>query len=74
MIIEDILVELLDEGSSSYRPVKAEKIKENIYRIIVGQPYDTEDEKWEFEPGQMVEVEEREFEGEILMVATRAVD
>ncbi len=38
---EEIFVNLLDEAVDIWRPVKAEHVRENVYRII-DQPYDAE--------------------------------
>jgi len=59
MFIEEILVELLGEGSPTYRPVKAQKINESLYKILNVDLYDRDIETWRFEPGQIVEVGEQ---------------
>ena len=51
--IEQIYVALLNEGTEVRRPVKAVKLYENVYRIVE-QPYDREDETWQFKPGYEV--------------------
>lgn len=48
-----IYVSLLDEGIAVRRPILAEHIEGQIYRIAA-QPYDRELERWEFEPGDVV--------------------
>ena len=53
-----ILVELLDEGVKCWRPVSAEHLSENIYRIVDTVP---EGETWLFQPGEVVRCEQREF-------------
>jgi hypothetical protein len=61
-----IFVSLPDEAVDVWRPVRAERVRENIYRIIE-QPYDRETERWEFEPGQQVACELVDaYEGPIL--------
>lgn len=59
MKTERIYVQLLDEGTEVFRPVDAEKVKENVYKISEFQEYNPVTEVWEFLPGQTVEVEER---------------
>jgi hypothetical protein len=49
-----IFVRLLREAVDVWRPVRAEHLHKNIYRIIPSQPYDREIETWEFEPGDTV--------------------
>lgn len=70
----EILMPLLEEGTTVFRPVPSVKISDRVYKVLGEDVYDPAVEVWAFKPGQIVEVEEREFEGEILMVATRALD
>ncbi len=49
----EIFVKLLGEGVDVWRPVRAEHLQGNVYRII-DQPYDREIENWQFEPGDDV--------------------
>lgn len=53
---KEIYVALLDEGVDVWKPVRAEHIQGNVYRIVE-QPYDRNIETWQFEPGQTVECE-----------------
>ncbi|HYV46629.1 MAG TPA: hypothetical protein VFA20_17305 [Myxococcaceae bacterium] len=48
-----IYVALLDEGVDVWRPIKAELVEGDVYRII-HQPYDRTIEAWQFEPGERV--------------------
>jgi len=48
--VAPIYVALLDEAVDVWRPVQAECLGGNIYRIL-GQPYDRSVESWQFEPG-----------------------
>ena len=48
-----IYVALRGEGVDVWRPVRAEHLKDNVYRII-DQSYDRAIESWEFEPGDVV--------------------
>jgi hypothetical protein len=48
-----IFVSLLGEGVAVWRPVQAEHLHGDVYRIA-DQPYDREDETWQFEPGDQV--------------------
>lgn len=49
----EIFVSLLGEGVDVWRPVHAEHLYGNVYRII-SQPYDRQVESWQFEPGDEV--------------------
>ena len=64
-----IYVQLLNEGTTVYRPVRASKIKINVYKIDNFDFYDSDDEIWEFLPGTVVIVEERYMENENVLVA-----
>ena len=48
-----IYVALLNEGVDVWRPVQAEHVERDIYRIL-SQPYDRLSEHWQFEPGDVV--------------------
>jgi len=58
-----IYVRLLDEGTDVYRPVLSKLIDNNIY--LIGQRQDN-DERWEFEPNEIVEVEEHYFKDGVM--------
>ena len=58
-LICEIHVYLLNEGVDTWRPVKAEKLGENKFRIIGTNDYDLGDEKWEFLPGDIVRCEQK---------------
>jgi len=49
----EIFVRLLDEVVDVWRPVLAEHLRGDVYRIV-DQPYDREVEAWQFEPGTVV--------------------
>jgi len=66
----EIYVSLLDEGVDVWRPVKAEALEANIYRIAI-QPYDREVESWQFEPGDVVSCELIESSEGRILAATR---
>jgi hypothetical protein len=51
--IETIYVALLDEGVDVWRPVRAEHVRADVYRIA-DQTYEAETERWEFVPGDLV--------------------
>ncbi len=55
-----IHVYLLDEGVDCWRPVAAEHIRDDVYRIV-GEAPNSEDEKWQFLPGQLVRCKSQEL-------------
>ncbi len=55
-----IYVALLNEGTSCWRPVRAEVLDGGLYRILGSVP---EEESWEFEPGATVRCREKIFNG-----------
>jgi len=65
---ETVYVTLLDEGVDVWRPVLARRLEGNAFAII-DQPYDRDDERWQFEPGARVVCEERVLEGTPVTVA-----
>jgi hypothetical protein len=67
-----IYVFLPDEAVDTWRPVQAEHLHDNVYRIL-DQPYDRDLETWQFEPGDEVQCEFVTcYEGRVL-AATRKV-
>ena len=72
--IEQIIyIQLLEEGTKVYRPIKAVEITQDVYRILESNEYDAEDEIWEFLPGSNVMVEEKILSGKSVLVAIKAV-
>ena len=68
----EIFVSLLDEAVDVWRPVQAEHIQGEVYRII-DQPYDREIETWQFEPGDEVVCKLTDAsDGQILAATQRA--
>ncbi len=53
MTLAEIFVRPLDENVDVWRPVKAQRVASDRFRIV-GQPYDRRVERWEFEPGDEV--------------------
>jgi hypothetical protein len=70
--LTEIFVYLPDEQVDVWRPVQAEHLRENVYKIA-DQSYDEEDETWQFEPGDEVVCELIDSnEGRILAAMRRA--
>jgi hypothetical protein len=59
--IETIYIELLDEGVEVWRPVRAERRQDGLFRIL-SRPSD-ETEAWKFPQGSVVRCEEKTFSG-----------
>lgn len=67
-----IYVALLDEGVDVWRPVEAEHVADDRFRIVE-QAYERDMESWEFEPGSIVRVERRTLsEGECLVAVSNS--
>lgn len=64
-----IYVRLLGEGTEAFRPVLAKEIGNCVYEIDVLNPYDPEDEVWEFRPGTRVKVKPQYLSGGLELVA-----
>jgi len=70
--ITQIYIALLDEGVDVWRPVQAERLSGNTYRIL-NQPYVRNTESWQFEPGDLVLCEMVESsDGRILAAVGKA--
>ena len=71
--ITQLYVALLHEGVDVWRPVQAERLSDNTYRIL-DQPYDRGIESWQFEPGDVVICEMVESsEGRILAAIRKSI-
>lgn len=63
-----IYIPLMDEGTDVWRPVSAERVADEIYRVTSTPPDDTE--TWEFTTGDTVRCREQSFSsGERRLVA-----
>ena len=60
---------MLNEGTQVWRPMEAEKLKENIYKIESYPTYDPIDEELKFNQGDIVNCERRKFGDKELLVA-----
>ena len=67
-----IYVALVGECTDAWRPVEADWVSGDVYRISA-QPYDREDERWEFEPGEEVHCQGKRLStGTVLVAVTTA--
>ena len=71
--LTEIFVYLPDEQIDVWRPVQAEHLRENVYKIVE-QPYDEEDETWQFEPGDEVVCELIDSNEERILAVMRRAD
>jgi hypothetical protein len=68
-----VYVRLLDEGTDVARPTEAEVVSDGVYRLLPTPDYDSEVEKWEFLPGELVRCPVIKLvEGDFLGVVARA--
>ena len=65
-----IYVRLLDEGLDVWKPIDARMVGENVFQIS-DQPYDSDLETWEFEPGDFVFCKARRFDEDRVLIAMR---
>jgi hypothetical protein len=56
----EIFVELMNEGTKVWRPVQAEHLRDNVYKILPQEI--PEDEQWKFSPGSRVVCERKPFD------------
>jgi hypothetical protein len=69
--VTEIFVELLEEGTACWRPVRAIALGGTVFRIAADQEIPTE-EKWAFSPGEAVTCETRVFQNGVKgLVATK---
>lgn len=59
--ITTIFIQLLNEDVATARPAPAQHISRDIYKILLPDDYDPEDEEWEFLPGDTVRCEQTEW-------------
>ncbi len=70
--LEQVFVELLDEGTTCLRPTFAVILRDGTYRLLPTPAYDPDNEHWEFPPGTVVRCRrERWSSGEVLVARER---
>jgi hypothetical protein len=67
-----IYVALIDEGVPVWRPASAEHVAGDVYRL--SEAVVPSDERWEFQPGDLVRCHERRLNGDPILVATTRVE
>ena len=70
--VVQIYIALLGEAVNVWRPVQAEHLRGNVYRIL-NQSYDRTIESWEFEPGDEVVCEMVQSNEGVILAATRKI-
>jgi hypothetical protein len=55
----DILVEVLDEGTETWRKTKALALGNSVFQVLATEDYDSAEEAWAFLPGDKVRLEGR---------------
>ena len=58
-----VYVELLNEGTPTWRPTQAKVISDNVCELLPTPNYDPLDEEWAFLPGSKVICEKRPLVG-----------
>ncbi len=67
---QTVYIELLEEGTDTWRPTQAEVLGNDLYKLLPTADYDPEDEVWKFLPGTIVRCEEKETDdGEVVLLA-----
>ena len=64
-----VFVPLLDEGTTIWRPVEAENVAPDIFRLLGNVP---DGERWQFQPGENVRCELRLIQDGPALIAVEA--
>jgi hypothetical protein len=70
--MEKIYVQLINEGTTAYRPVLAERDQDGVFTLPPWPDYGPEFEEWEFPPGSRVICEYIDWPEGRFLVAVRA--
>jgi hypothetical protein len=68
-----IYIQLLDEGTTVYRPTQAVSMGNATFLVLPTSDYDPDDEVWEFLPGSLVACDKEIKGGEEILIARRLV-
>ena len=73
--MDEIFIYLKNEGTDVWRPVKSQKLSDNLYLILENKDiFDPDNEEWEFIPGQKVLCKEKRFQdGKTGLVAVEEI-
>ncbi len=69
-----VCVELLEEGTDTWKLTIAEDLGHGNYKLIAPEDYDPEDETWQFLPGSIVKCKPKMFSDGEYLVAIEQVD
>lgn len=70
---ETVYIPLLDEGTTVWRPTKANRVHDLVYRLLPTDDCDPEAELWQFAPGSIVECAWEERDEIRVLVARRKI-
>ncbi len=73
MFLTTIYIYLLNEGTDVWRPVEAERLADNRYRIVTPNG-DPEDEHWQFLTGTVVRCEWRTLSESPQLIAVESLE
>ncbi len=68
-----IYIQLLDEGTTTFRPTQGISQGENIFEVLPTPDYNPENENWEFVPGSLVRCICKKDEKEEMLLAVEEV-
>lgn len=71
--MKEIYIQLLDEGTTTYRPTQAVHCGDDMFYILPTPEYDPEMETWEFPPGSTVLCERVERDDGAILIAKRVM-
>jgi hypothetical protein len=66
-----IYVQLLNEGTTCWRPTEALNLGNGLFKLLPTPGYDPTDEEWEFLPGSVVRCEIQQLSGGEALVAVK---
>jgi hypothetical protein len=69
--IVTIHIQLLNEGTTVYRPTQGRFIENSIYEVQPTSNYSVSGEEWEFPPGSLVECVFETRDNKIILIAKR---
>jgi len=67
----EIYIQLLDEGTTVFRPTQGIPMGNNTFKVLATDNYERAEEVWEFPPGSVVICDREIKGGEDVLVARR---
>jgi len=71
---DSVYVQLMNEGTTSYRPVPFVHLDSDIVRLLAHPDYCPEDEEWEFKPNSIVRVQWKKLSQGDAIVAVELIE